>query len=172
MTSHIIRPRLACTLLTFVFGIHLYAQAGVANGSIRGTVQDSTGAAVAKASAGARNLDTGFARSAMADETGSFELPLLPVGRYEVTVKAPGFAPYQRTGVIVELARASDLAVRLAVAKEQQSVTVEGDASILTTSTSSVTGSLNQKSMENMPGDFAKQFQSGVARPRTQRNAG
>jgi hypothetical protein len=120
MTLHTIRQGFVLTLLTFACGAHLFGQAGVeytrdGAGFIRRKCRQSRGRR--------RNLDTGFARSAITDETGSFELPLLPVGRYEVTVKAPGFTTYQRKGVIVELARASDIAVRLAVAAEQQAVT-------------------------------------------------
>jgi hypothetical protein len=114
-------------------------------------VQDPTGASVAKASVEARNVATGYERKSVTSEDGGFELPLLPVGMYEIRVKAPGFTVYQQRGVLVELSRASDLHIRLAVASEQQSVTIEADASILTTSSSSVEGGLNQWSMENMP---------------------
>ena len=127
------------------------AQSGTATGSIRGGVQDPSGAPIAHAAVEARNIETGYERKSVSNELGSFDLPLLPVGSYEVQVKAPGFAIYQQRGVVVELARASDLSIRLAVATEQQSVTVEADAAILTTSSVSVDGGLNQKSMENMP---------------------
>lgn len=55
--------------------------------------------------------------------------------------------------------------MRLAVAAEQQTVTVEADASILTTSTSSVTGGLNQKSMENMPVTSRNSFNLALLAP-------
>ncbi len=126
-------------------------QSGTANGSIRGEVKDTSGAAVPRAAVEARNAKTGYERKSITDDLGGFELPLLPVGSYEVQVKAPGFAAYSQRGIVVELARASDLTVRLAVTTEQQSITVEADASILNTSSASVDGGLNQKSMENMP---------------------
>lgn len=126
-------------------------QSGTANGSIRGEVKDASGAAVPRAAVEARNGQTGYERKSLTDDLGGFELPLLPVGSYEVQVKAPGFAAYAQRGVVVELARASDLTIRLTVTTEQQAITVEADASILNTSSASVEGGLNQKSMENMP---------------------
>src|SRR5262249_20802281 len=97
------------------------------------------------------NTETGYQRDSTSSDAGAFELPLLPVGSYELQIKAPGFTSYNQKGVLVELARASDVTVRLAVAADQQSVTVEADASILNTSSASVDGGLNQRSMENMP---------------------
>ena len=141
------------------------AQSGTANGSIRGVVHDASGATVSGASASAHNLDTGYERNAMSDQQGAFELPLLPLGRYEVQIKANGFATYSQTGIRVELARASDLDVRLAVASEQQSVTVQADASILTTSSSDVGGGLNQRSVENMPLTSRNSFNLALLAP-------
>ena len=143
----------------------LFGQAGVTNGSIRGIVRDPAGAAIQGATATARNLDTGYERVATSDESGQFELPLLPIGRYEVDVTSVGFAAYQQSGIRVELARASDLDVHLTVSTEKQTVTVESDASILTTSSSDVTGGLNQKSVENMPVTSRNSFNLALLAP-------
>src|SRR5215831_16729361 len=147
------RSRKICIFVCLVLAsrVSALAQAGAATGSIRGTVLDPTGAAVAKAQVEARNVLTGYEHKSMTDDQGRFELPLLPVGTYDIQAKAAGFTAYQQRGVLVELARASDLRIRLSVAGEQQSVTIEADATILTTSSASVDGGLNQRSMENMP---------------------
>lgn len=135
-----------------VIGISsLFAQTGVANGSIRGLVHDPSGAAVGKASVRAKNSETGFLREAVSEPSGRFELPLLPLGSYEVTVTAPGFAVQSQSGVQVTLDRASDLDLRLSMASTQETITVQSDASILSTSSFNIGGGLNEKSMENMP---------------------
>jgi hypothetical protein len=163
-------PRLATAsslafLLACASAHGLFGQAGVATGSIRGTVRDPGGAAVTSALAEVKNLDTGFERQASTDENGFFEAPLLRVGRYEVTVKAQGFAIYRQKGVAVELGRASDVSVRLALAVAEQSVTVDADATILTTSGSSVSGGLNLRSMENMPITSRNSFNLALLAP-------
>ncbi len=77
-------------------GIPVSAQTGVADGAIRGVVRDPNNAVINNADVRARNLDTGFERRTTSNAEGEFELPLLPLGRYEVTVTAPGFASLRR----------------------------------------------------------------------------
>jgi hypothetical protein len=128
-----------------------FAQAGAADGSIRGSVLDPTGSAVLGATVKTKNLETGFERTTSSTQSGEFEVPLLLPGRYEVTVSAAGFAPFTQTGVVVRLSKASTLDIRLSVATAQQAVTVEADATILNTTSTDVTGDMNSKAMENMP---------------------
>ena len=145
------------TRLTLVFGcfcaltLAAFAQTGAANGSIRGIIQDPSNSAMVKAKIKARNLNTGYERETLSTSSGDYELPLLPVGTYEVTVDQPGFASYRQTGVRVELAKASLLDIALKVASAAETVNVTADASILTTNTVDVSGGLNQRSVENSP---------------------
>src|SRR5690348_14820371 len=113
-------------LFMLLLGIPAMAQTGAAGGSIRGTILDPSGSAIASAPVDARNLETGFERAAISNQSGEYDVPLLQPGRYEVTVSAKGFAPFKQTGIVVQLSKASTLDVRLSVASSQQSVTVEG----------------------------------------------
>lgn len=90
--------------VAFLLCLPAFAQTGAADGSIRGTIQDASGSAVVGATAGARNLETGFERSTVSNQSGEFEVPLLIPGRYEVSVSANGFAPFKQTGIVVQLA--------------------------------------------------------------------
>jgi len=138
-------------LLLLVLSTPVWGQTGAANGEIRGYVRDPNEAAVTNAQVSARNLDTGFERRAASNNEGEFDLPLLPLGRYEVIVTAAGFASYTQSGVTVTLARSSDLLIPLKLAANQQNVTVEADASVLTTNNFSVGDAVNERSMENLP---------------------
>jgi len=138
-------------LLLLAVSVPVWGQTGAANGEIRGYVRDPNEAAVTNAQVNARNLDTGFERRAASNNDGEFELPLLPLGRYEVVVTAAGFASYTQSGITVTLARSSDLLIPLKLSANQQNVTVEADASVLTTDNFSVGDAVNQKSMENLP---------------------
>lgn len=84
-----------------LLAVPAWAQTGAANGSIRGLVHDPNQAAVANAEVSARNVDTGFERRAVTNSEGEFEVPLLPLGRYRVTLAVPGFAAYQQNGIVV-----------------------------------------------------------------------
>src|SRR5579862_5753088 len=138
-------------LAFLLLSISAFGQTGVADGSIRGVIHDPSGAAVANTLVSARNVDTGFERRTTSSDSGEFEVPLLLPGRYEVKISAKGFAPFSQTGIMVQLAKASDLDVKLQVESAQQSVTVEADASILTTSSTDVSGTVNSLAMENLP---------------------
>jgi hypothetical protein len=138
-------------LLSALLCIPACAQTGVADGSIGGAIHDPSGSPVTNAAVSARNLNTGFERNSLSNQDGQFELPLLPPGRYEFSISVKGFAPYKQTGVVVQLAKTSNLDVTLSVASIEQSVSVEADASILTTSSTDVSGSLNARAMENLP---------------------
>jgi hypothetical protein len=55
-------------------------------GTILGTVKDTSGALVAGATVTVRNLDTGYSRTETTASDGSYRVPALPVGKYQVDV--------------------------------------------------------------------------------------
>jgi len=75
-------------------------QAGV-NGSISGTVRDSSGAVIPKASVTVTNASTGLTQSVSTDEKGFYSFASLPIGRYTLEVSDQNFRPYRRTDILV-----------------------------------------------------------------------
>ena len=64
-------------------------------GEIDGRVVDTTGAVVPNVSVVIRNEDQKIvARTVDTNATGQFTVPLLPLGRYSVSVAAQGFRPW------------------------------------------------------------------------------
>ncbi|MGH7754596.1 MAG: carboxypeptidase-like regulatory domain-containing protein, partial [Gemmatimonadales bacterium] len=68
-----------------------HAQSQATTGVIRGVVSDPSGNPVADAVVDVRNLETNLGRRATTNQAGVFVATLVPVGRYELTVRAPGF---------------------------------------------------------------------------------
>lgn len=130
--------------------ILLAAQTGAVNGSIQGTVTDASGGIVQGANVKVVNVATAYTREVRSNSSGLYNVPLLPLGVYRVEVSAAGFAAFLRSGVTVDVARATSVDARLQVAGTEQAVTVEADASIVRLE-SSVSGTLAQRSMENLP---------------------
>jgi adenine-specific DNA methylase len=64
------------------------------NQAIVGSVVDSSGAVVPKATVTATNQDTQLTRSATANESGNYVISDLPIGFYSVTASAAGFKKY------------------------------------------------------------------------------
>ena len=127
------------------------AQISQVNGTISGVITDPTGSPIARASVVATGADTGFERQSQSNERGEYQVPLLPLGTYQITVDAPGFAHYTQTGIIVRIDAASQANVALQLGSSAQSVTVQSDASVLNTSTFNVGGTMNERSLANMP---------------------
>jgi Carboxypeptidase regulatory-like domain/TonB-dependent Receptor Plug Domain len=68
-----------------------HSQSVSSSGTIRGSVVDPTGAAVARASVRIQNPVTGYDQSATTDSKGTFEFPNIPYNNYHLTATAPGF---------------------------------------------------------------------------------
>ncbi len=75
---------LACLLL---FALAAYGQGN--NGSITGTITDSSGAVAPNASIDVKNTDTGAVFHGGTSNTGNYVVPV-PAGKYELTVTAAG----------------------------------------------------------------------------------
>ena len=74
-------------------------------GAIEGLITDSTDRPISAAHVAAKDLDTGFTRETITGTTGLFRLPLLPVGRYRVTVEAPQFATLTQEPIAVNISQ-------------------------------------------------------------------
>jgi hypothetical protein len=103
------------TLIALLLSLTLLApiEAQVTTATILGTVTDSSGAVVAKASVEAKAVATNLVRSATTDGEGNYTLSSLPVGEYEVTISAPGFRKEVQRGIIIQVQQRARLDVFL-----------------------------------------------------------
>src|SRR4051794_32022643 len=82
----------AITLLLCVAVFALSSTAQTAGtGALSGTIKDSPGAVIPKATATATSVDTSQSRSATSDMDGIYKINLLPPGNYRVKFEATGF---------------------------------------------------------------------------------
>lgn len=106
-------------------------------GSIRGTVKDPNGAVVPNASITATNAQRSFTTTT--DGQGTYELRELPPGMYVVSVSAAGFGDAKREAIPVQLGRALQVNLDLAVAGAVASVNVTANEEPLVDVTSTKT---------------------------------
>src|SRR5687767_15481844 len=71
------------------------AQVGT-DGSILGTVRDSSGAVIPGADVTIKNLETGLTKMAVTDQDGYFEVLALPRGSYSATVALASFKTWRQ----------------------------------------------------------------------------
>src|SRR5262245_30012524 len=98
------------------------------DGRFSGTVLDPSGSVVSGATVVARNERTGEERTVVANADGRYVLPGLRPSTYTITVKIPGFAPLQYTGMQLATAQEFQLDLTLQAAGVTEAVTVQGNA--------------------------------------------
>jgi hypothetical protein len=144
--------RKRCLLLAVVSLLLVgFASAQTFRGSIVGTVTDSSGAVVSGAAVKARNVDTGLERTANTTPDGSYNIPELPIGTYDVTITQSGFETAITKGVAVSVAAQSRIDVALKPGQVSQQVEVTEEVPLVDTTTTDIGGSLTAKTIENIP---------------------
>jgi hypothetical protein len=118
--------------VTIILTSALYAQNP--RGSLRGTVQDATGARVSSAKIEAQLSGSSVQREAASEDRGEFRLDDLLPGSYRVTISAKGFAPAQ-ADVSIAVATVRDITVTMKPASAAETVNVQGSSSSITTET-------------------------------------
>lgn len=138
-------------------------------GTILGTVTDSTGASVAGASVKARHSATGLERTTQTSGDGSYSIPELPIGTYEVTITQSGFQTSITRSVDVNVAAEKRVDVVLQPGQVSERVEVSGDLlPQVETTSSELGGTLTGQTIEDLPvngRDYAKliYLNAGVA---------
>jgi hypothetical protein len=136
-------------VLTTVFSRSVSAQ--VAHAELRGTVVDESGAALPGASITATHVDTGVARTAVSSSTGAFTMPALPVGRYRLQFDLAGFGTVVQEGIVLSVGQSASLSVTMKLASVQETITVTGEAPLVETRTSELSGVVTPTQVESLP---------------------
>lgn len=119
-------------------------------GGIDGRVLDESKAAVPGATITAKNVATGLTRSATSSASGTYRVGSLPAASYEVTAELTGFAKQVRT-VTVQVSSITTVDFAMGVSAQTETITVTGEAPLVSTTTSDVGQVINQRLVENIP---------------------
>src|SRR5215469_6168713 len=127
-----------------------FAQTG--NGSISGTVQDTTKASIPGVSVTATNVDTNVEQTQVTNESGTYSFAVLPPGTYKITGDLPGFKKEVVDQVRLPYAGQVRIDLTLQVGQSAEVVdVVVGADSILRESSSSVADVITQERIQNLP---------------------
>jgi len=113
---------LRCFFLLVVVAFSASVSFAQFSGSVAGTVQDASGAAVPKANVTVVHVATQITNAAVTDANGAFNVESLAPGSYEITAEAAGFA---KTVERVVLNTNQRLAVTLTLSLKSVSTSVE-----------------------------------------------
>jgi Carboxypeptidase regulatory-like domain/TonB-dependent Receptor Plug Domain len=128
------------------------ANAQTVTGNITGTVTDPKDAVVPGAEVTARNVHTGVETRATTNGSGVYNIRFLPIGQYELAVKAAGFATQTIPAFPLEIDQTAKFNVQLTVGSEAQTVKVnELTAPILNTENPTLSGTFTANTIQSFP---------------------
>jgi len=128
-----------------------YGLAQEATGAITGRISDPSGAAVAGATVTAKDADRGTTWQTKTNTEGSYNLPRLPIGRYEVRVEATGFQTAVHKPFALDLNQTAKIDIVLTIGQVSSQVEVVLAAPVLQTQTTEVSTVMEASAIENLP---------------------
>jgi hypothetical protein len=143
---------LGCLALAVLVGAaHTALAQESASSGIVGQVVDSTRGALPGASVTVTNTGTNAQRTAVTDADGRFSVPNLPPAVYSIHVELSGFQTVDLKDVRLTNGEIARPAITLGVANVAENVTVTGQSPLLQTANASVSQTITQKQIEDLP---------------------
>src|SRR5215813_9103571 len=139
------------TTLTIAAVISVSAIAWAQNGTISGTITDSSGAVVPGAQVTARDVQTDASRATNTNSQGFYEFLTLKPSSYEVTVAAKGFEKAIKRDVKVVVGLESHLDVALTPGSVSEIVEVKGEVPLIEPDKTNVSYSIETAQIESLP---------------------
>ena len=121
------------------------------SGRILGTVQDTTGSVIARATVKVTDSSTGIATAAATDANGQYRFDNLPPGTYQVEFSAPGFHPFVSNENVVNLDQSTRVDASLQVGTQSETIEVTAAQPLVDTTSSSLGEVVSQKDIESLP---------------------
>ncbi len=154
-----LKPRLSeCIFGALVFGLLLAffalpnpVKGQGANSTLLGTVTDVSGAVVPNASVQVTNVATGVGQTVKTDSQGRYTVVDLIPGSYNVQVSAAGFQTLLRSGITLTVGSQTVVDVALSPGQQQQTVTVQAEASQVDVVSSTLSSVVEQKQISDLP---------------------
>src|SRR6202171_171750 len=120
-------------------------------GAIAGSVNDPSGALVARAAVVIRSQATGEEREVTTDAQGNFSVPFLTPDNYDLTVRAPGFEPLVLKSVQVQITEVSRLKIQLTISSAKEQITVNAKPPLLQTENATLGRVIGQQTIVDLP---------------------
>jgi hypothetical protein len=141
---------LLLALLPFtVLVVPLYATGPT--GTITGTVTDPSEAVVPQAKITVLNMDTNATREALTNDAGDYTVPLLPVGRYRVSVEKARFRRSFHSDVTLDVDQTARVDFVLQIGPAASEVEVKDTPPLVQTDTSTLGQVLNGRQVHELP---------------------
>ncbi len=150
MPSLSIRQELWRLILLLSVGC-IVARGQTFQGSFTGTITDPSGAMVPGAVVTVTENDKGFSRSSTTSNDGSYEIPLLPPGRYILRAQKEGFIKIERGPMTLLVNQHLRMDLSLQVGPQATTIKVEAIPATVESQTSSVGTTIDEQNVNEVP---------------------
>src|SRR5258706_2264878 len=116
-----------------------------------GTVTDNSGSVVPGATVVAVNVGTQDTYDTTTNTQGYFNIQFVRIGRYDITVTLAGFQTFKATGVEVGANQIVRRDAALQIGTLAETVTVAGMAAILTTENATISETIGERAVAELP---------------------
>jgi Carboxypeptidase regulatory-like domain/TonB dependent receptor len=148
-TTHVLHTFLFLVAILPLAASSLHAQSIF--GSIRGTVQDASGAVIPGAAVTVHSLDESFERQVMTSDSGDFVIENLKAGHYKLTVHHDGFADAIVGSATLEARQDLRIPITLAIAAEATVIQVNGAPDQINTENGTLSDSRDNQQITQLP---------------------
>ncbi|HEX2712472.1 MAG TPA: carboxypeptidase regulatory-like domain-containing protein, partial [Candidatus Acidoferrales bacterium] len=149
------RPLWIAFVMVVMIGMSLstlaWGQSEATSGTIRGTVTDQKGGTIPQAQVTVRNLQTGYTRETLTGDDGYFNVPLLPLGAYELRIEKPGFSTGVRSDITVSVGVVTVVDVQLRLGVTSEVVEVRGGAPLIEPTRAQVSSVVDDTAVRTLP---------------------
>ena len=125
--------------------------AQVDHSSLNGTVTDASRSIVPGARVTAVSSATGFRRETTTNATGAYQMPVLAVGTYTVSISKEGFKAAEFKGVELAVGQSRTIDARLEVGSIVESVEVSSTVESLNRTSAEVGGLIEAEQIKEIP---------------------
>ena len=143
--------RAIAALLVLGTALPALAQSQAINGSIEGTVTDSSGAALPGVTVTITNTDTGAQRVVVSGTEGAYRAPLLALGSYDVRAELQGFKKFEQKGITLSAGQTAVINVTLPVGNIAETITVTGESPIANPGKIDLGRTIGEAEVKNLP---------------------
>ncbi|HKF58653.1 MAG TPA: carboxypeptidase-like regulatory domain-containing protein, partial [Blastocatellia bacterium] len=138
-------------ILLAILSLAVVAAGQTNRGGISGTVTDSTGAVVAKATVTITNLGTNQTIKVVTSDAGAFTATSLEPVAYRVTVEAPGFKRAVADNVKVDTANTSEVNFALETGALDNQVSITAETPLLNAESGTVGQTITERQIQDVP---------------------
>lgn len=136
--------------LLFVLGcsVLVWSQTGLT--SLRGTVTDPSGASLPGAEVTLENSATGFRSTHSTDQTGGYDFPQIPPGKYTITAAKAGFGKQAKAAELL-VSQPATINFALSVQAMRETIEVSDIAQTVNTTDATIGNAVSNSTIEALP---------------------